>query len=63
MQAAMAPHWRQLVTRNASGQADSKGQVWAVPYRWGCTLVAFNTDNLCRLKCLSVQHALFWLVV
>lgn len=45
---ALAPHWQQLVTRNESGLVDPKGQVWAVPYRWGCTMVAFRPDSLCR---------------
>lgn len=48
LQNAMAPRWRQLVTRNASGEADPGGHVWAVPYRWGCTLVAYNREYLCK---------------
>lgn len=52
------------MTRNASGQLDQGGQVWAVPYRWGCTMVACNTSNLCRsdsnciLACSSSRSCL-----
>ncbi|KAL3137083.1 hypothetical protein ABBQ32_006668 [Trebouxia sp. C0010 RCD-2024] len=52
---AMAPRWRHLVTRNSSGESDSGGQVWAVPYRWGCTLVAYNREYLCKRGGVAIR--------
>ncbi len=40
---AQAP-WQTLVTRNQQGQPDPKGQVWAVPYRFGSTVIAYRQD-------------------
>ncbi|KAK9866488.1 hypothetical protein WJX84_005441 [Apatococcus fuscideae] len=42
------PHWRQLVQRNGLGHAAADGHIWAAPYRWGATLVAFRKDLLLR---------------
>ena len=53
VQNQLAPHWRQLVTRNNSGQSDPRGDVWGVPYRWGCSLVAYNSKLLCRSVALD----------
>ena len=37
--------WQELVTRNERGQPDEQGKVWAAPYRWGCTMIAYNRDK------------------
>lgn len=34
--------WQKLVRRNSLGQLDPKGEVWAAPYRWGNTVIAYN---------------------
>ena len=44
----MPKRWRQLVRRNRWGAVDPKGPVWGVPYRWGCTLIAYRKDALLR---------------
>ena len=38
------PDWRGLVARNSQGQLDPKGQVWAAPYRWSTTVIAYRQD-------------------
>lgn len=37
--------WQELVTRNERGFPDPQGQIWAAPYRWGCTMIAYNRDK------------------
>lgn len=37
--------WQELVTRNDHGQSDRQGKVWAAPYRWGYTMIAYNRDK------------------
>lgn len=41
---AQTPQLKQLVTRNQQGQLDPNGQIWAVPYRVGTTVIAYRRD-------------------
>ncbi|GAQ77821.1 putrescine-binding periplasmic protein [Klebsormidium nitens] len=42
----LGPKWRRFVTRNADGDLDSKGSVYAVPYRFGQIVVAYRADMI-----------------
>jgi putative spermidine/putrescine transport system substrate-binding protein len=44
--------WQQLVTRDHNGNLAADGAVWGAPYRWGTTLIAYNSD---KLKALGWQ--------
>jgi len=41
---AQLPQFKQLVTRNDQGQLDANGKIWAVPYRFGTTVLAYRKD-------------------
>lgn len=49
---ALPTRWQELVKRNSTGQLDNQGQVWAAPYRWGNTVIAYNRD---KFKALNWQ--------
>jgi putative spermidine/putrescine transport system substrate-binding protein len=42
--------WQELVTRNDQGIVDLQGKVWAVPYRWGNTVIIYNRDKFKEKK-------------
>lgn len=37
--------WQQLVTRDRQGMITPQGLVWAAPYRWGMTVLAYRKDK------------------
>jgi putative spermidine/putrescine transport system substrate-binding protein len=37
--------WQALVKRDQLGKLDPKGQVWALPYRWGTQAIAYRRDT------------------
>jgi putative spermidine/putrescine transport system substrate-binding protein len=39
-----AQQWQELVQRNAEGQGDRTGKLWAVPYRWGTLAIGYRKD-------------------
>jgi putative spermidine/putrescine transport system substrate-binding protein len=42
--ATVDPIWQRLVKRDATGQLSDNGQIWAAPYRWGATAIAYRKD-------------------
>lgn len=44
--------WQQLVRRDRQGQIDPQGDIWAAPYRWSNTVIAYRAD---KFKALGWQ--------
>ncbi|KJH71142.1 extracellular solute-binding protein [Aliterella atlantica] len=38
--------WQNLVRRNEQGFIDPQGKIWAAPYRWGSTVIAYNRQKM-----------------
>ncbi len=41
--------WQQLVRRNNQGKLAIDGQIYGAPYRWGSTVIAYQSDKLDEL--------------
>lgn len=52
--------WQELVRRNNQGQLDAKGKVWAVPYRWGNTVIVYNQDKFKSLGWTPTDWSDLW---
>nr|WP_228057607.1 extracellular solute-binding protein [Tychonema sp. LEGE 07203] len=52
--------WQKFVRRNDDGKLDAKGQVWAAPYRWGSTVIAYRTDKFKALGWTPTDWSDLW---
>lgn len=57
---ALPSRWQELVRRNDRGQLDAQGQVWAAPYRWGTTVIAYNRDKFKSLNWTPSDWSDLW---
>ncbi|MUG99505.1 extracellular solute-binding protein [Scytonema sp. UIC 10036] len=57
---ALPKRWQNLVTRNEKGQIDPNGKVWAVPYRWGSTVIVYRRDKFQELGWTPTDWSDLW---
>lgn len=52
--------WQELVKRNNQGDIDTQGKVWAAPYQWGTTLIAYRVDKFKTLGWQPTDWSDLW---
>lgn len=53
-------HWQKLVRRDRQGNITAKGQIYGAPYRWGSTVIAYQSDKLNELGLTITDWADLW---
>ena len=56
----LPPSWQKLVRRNSLGELDSEGKVYASPYRWGNTIIAYRSDKFKNLGWIPTDWQDLW---
>ncbi|KAG6399460.1 hypothetical protein SASPL_140941 [Salvia splendens] len=51
----LSDKWKVYLRRSADGVLDSQGKIWAVPYRWGSIVIAYNNREFKRHKLAPVK--------
>lgn len=57
---ALPQRFQELVRRNDQGDPDPQGKIWAVPYRWGESVIVYRRDKLKDLKDPPTDWADLW---
>ncbi len=52
--------YQELVRRNDLGFVDPKGKIWAAPYRWGNTVIAYNRNKFKSLGWTPTNWSDLW---
>jgi putative spermidine/putrescine transport system substrate-binding protein len=52
--------WQELVKRNEQGELDPNGKIWAAPYRWGSTAIAYNRSKFKSLGWTPTNWSDLW---
>jgi putative spermidine/putrescine transport system substrate-binding protein len=56
----LSPRWQELVKRDEKGYLDAKGQIWALPYRWGVAVIAYRRDKFKSLGWTPTDWGDLW---
>ncbi|KAL3819967.1 hypothetical protein ACJIZ3_005872 [Penstemon smallii] len=51
----LSDKWKVYMRRSSDGNLDSQGRIWAVPYRWGSMVIAYNKREFQKLKLPPVE--------
>ncbi|KAL0327665.1 UNVERIFIED_CONTAM: Spermidine/putrescine-binding periplasmic protein 1 [Sesamum angustifolium] len=51
----LSDKWKVYLRRSSEGNLDSHGRIWAVPYRWGSMVIAYNRKEFQKHKLAPVQ--------
>ena len=41
--------WQKLVRRNSEGNLNNEGRIYGAPYRWGSTVIVYNSEKIKKL--------------
>jgi putative spermidine/putrescine transport system substrate-binding protein len=52
--------WQDLALRDRQGNPSPTGQIWAAPYRWGMTVIAYRKDKFRQLGWLPTDWKDLW---
>ncbi|XP_045786134.1 uncharacterized protein LOC123881483 isoform X1 [Trifolium pratense] len=52
---SLAEKWKVYLRRNSEGEMDPEGDIWAAPYRWGCMVIAYKTNNFQKHKLAPIE--------
>ncbi len=52
--------WQNFVKRNEQGELDPHGQIWAAPYRWGTTAIAYHREKFKSLGWTPTDWSDLW---
>ncbi|KAK6129835.1 hypothetical protein DH2020_036421 [Rehmannia glutinosa] len=51
----LSDKWKVYLRRSTEGNLDSQGRIWAVPYRWGSMVIAYNKREFQKRKLAPVE--------
>ncbi len=56
----LPPRWQKLVQRDKEGLPSLSGSVWAIPYRWGTTMIVYRKSVFKKLGWQPQEWADLW---